>query len=429
MCALKLLPDPNRFVLVDINRLRVGGTLTHSILENTDDRQVVLVGSGVTLTPEHLANLNRRGLTHVRVNRSDLGQVLGPEYAERIRIAYSQTDPAASGATNRRTPQPAGRVRPMDRQMLQRFMDSDRAAVQQLDDLFKGIERGDLSHADQLREVSQGQVAQFETNREAFLFSSILPGSEFSFSHHSHQVSKLAVAIADSMNRTADEIAELNVGCLIHDIGMQRIDQDLVQLPRSLTEVEYLEITKHPAITFELIRNVRSLSTGSRMVAYQMHERMNASGYPRNRRGEQIHPLARIASVADVYVALVSQRPYRAAMLPYTAMELLIRSSRSGLFDPLVVRALLQTVSMFPIGSYVELSDGRVGQVLRANSEHYTAPVVQVCDGAATDDPTIVDLSEEPELSITRPLAEAPQEPVEEVATSDVAATADPSWE
>ena len=135
-----------------------------------------------------------------------------------------------------------------------------------------------------------------------------------------------------------------------------------------------------------------------------MHERMNGSGYPRQRRGEQIHPLARIAAVADVYVALVSPRAYRPAMLPYSAMEHLVRGSRSGLFDRAVVRAFLETVSMFPIGSYVELSDGRTGRVVRANPDKYTAPVVQVETDNESDVPDIIDLSQEQDLSIVRPL-------------------------
>jgi len=110
-----------------------------------------------------------------------------------------------------------------------------------------------------------------------------------------------------------------------------------------------------------------------------------------------------------VYVALVSPRPYRSAMLPYSAMEHLLRGSRNGLFDPAVVRSFLQTVSMFPIGSFVELSDGRVAQVLRANAEQYIAPVVQVREVAAPETMTIVDLSQEQGLSIMRPVPEAPR--------------------
>ena len=113
------------------------------------------------------------------------------------------------------------------------------------------------------------------------------------------------------------------------------------------------------------------------MVAYQMHERANGSGYPRGRTIEQTHPLARIAAVADSFTALVSARPHRAGMLPYFAVEKLVRDTAKGLFDPQAVRGLLQAVSLFPIGSYVELNDGYVGRVIRSNAFDYTKPIVE----------------------------------------------------
>ena len=263
MRPVKAQADTDRFALVDISRLRVGSTLSHSILEDMDDRQVVLVGSGVTLTVEHSSGLSRRGITQVRVSRSDLQRLVAMNTTDRSRPVRVPTDQASLPAIDSRVTNALGRTRPVDSQMVRRFVESDNAATHQLDELFKGLDHGDTSNADQVHLVSRINAEQFAADRDAFLLSSILPGTEYSLSRHSLQVSKIATAIAVTMGRSLEEIAELNIGCLIHDVGMQRINQQLLESPRALSEMEYLEITKHPGITFELIRSVRSLSAGA----------------------------------------------------------------------------------------------------------------------------------------------------------------------
>jgi hypothetical protein len=88
------------------------------------------------------------------------------------------------------------------------------------------------------------------------------------------------------------------------------------------------------------------------LVSYQIHERINGSGYPRGRSEENIHPFARILYVADRYVSLTSLRPHRQPLTPYAAMETLLKSEEERGADPLVVRALLRVISLFPVVSW-----------------------------------------------------------------------------
>ncbi len=146
------------------------------------------------------------------------------------------------------------------------------------------------------------------------------------------------------------------------------------------------------------------------MVAYQIHERCNGSGYPRGRAGGQITELSRVAAVADTFVALVSPRPYRPSMIPYYAMETMLKLSRRGLFDRRFVRALLETVSLFPLGSFVALSDDRVGRVIRSNGPAYDRPVIEVAGKSPHDgELPIVDLSQATGLKVVRAIAGPPE--------------------
>ena len=110
------------------------------------------------------------------------------------------------------------------------------------------------------------------------------------------------------------------------------------------------------------------------------HERMDGSGYPRGIRGEQIHQFARIAAVSDVYDAVTSHRPYKAAAPPHVAVSII--SSGSGTsFDADVVATFRRIVFPYPVGTEVRLADGRAGVVAQVDPDRSDVPLVRVADG------------------------------------------------
>jgi hypothetical protein len=138
--------------------------------------------------------------------------------------------------------------------------------------------------------------------------------------------------------------------------------------------------------------------------------RARRGAYPRGRTGRQITELSRVAAVADAFVALVSPRPYRPGVIPYHAMETMLELSRRGFFDHRFVRALPETVSRFPLGSFVALSDDRVGRVVRSNGPAYERPVVEVLGASPHDgEPPIIDLSRADGVKVVRALAGPPR--------------------
>jgi HD-GYP domain-containing protein (c-di-GMP phosphodiesterase class II) len=136
------------------------------------------------------------------------------------------------------------------------------------------------------------------------------------------------------------------------------------------------------------------------LVGYQAHERCDRSGYPRRRHRMFIHPLARLVAAADVYAAVTCPRPHRAGLSPHGAMKLLLREAQAERLDRDVVRAFLHALSMFPVGSYVRLSDGTAGRVLRSNPDNPLRPVIVPLqsDGEEADD--VVDLGRQKQLQI-----------------------------
>ncbi|MEZ6047321.1 MAG: hypothetical protein R3C11_17415 [Planctomycetaceae bacterium] len=207
------------------------------------------------------------------------------------------------------------------------------------------------------------------------------------------------------------ELNELAMGCFLHEVGAMRLNPELFYSSKPLTMLEQLEMSKHPGYTMDILTRWSDLPGSSCLIAYQIHERCNGTGFPHGRTSCQIHYLTKIASVADAYVTLMSERhDSETETLPYQAIEQILYQVRAGSFDRDVVRALLYTVSIFPIGSLIELSDSRIGRVLRSNRENYLTPI---CEVWWRDDPVntkeIIDLSLEDNLFVVRAISESPE--------------------
>ena len=115
---------------------------------------------------------------------------------------------------------------------------------------------------------------------------------------------------------------------------------------------------------------------------------MDGSGYPRGAVGDEIHPFARIAAVADVYDAITSARPYKAAASARVGVQVIADGDGTA-FDPEVVETFRRVVFPFPVGTEVELSDGRVGVVSSVDPEQPELPVVRVDGPRGTEDVTV----------------------------------------
>jgi len=161
------------------------------------------------------------------------------------------------------------------------------------------------------------------------------------------------------------------------------------QLGLSLEHVQ-----EHPALSLTMMEQVTGLSAIPRIIGYQHHERANGTGYPAKAVMPNISDFAAIVSVADIYAATTNPRAYKSSKLPYNAMEEVVRMAHKGLLDVRIVKGLLEAVGLFPVGSFVQLSNGMAAQVVGANPARIDRPLVCTLTGGALD-PTVSDLSAE----------------------------------
>lgn len=156
---------------------------------------------------------------------------------------------------------------------------------------------------------------------------------------HSQRVSQLCFNLAGQFGFEPKARVRLGKIGLLHDIGKLAIPLEILNKPGSLSEEEWQEIKKHPQNGYRFLSAVRTMSGIAEAVAAH-HERWDGTGYPLGLKGEKIPLEARIVSVVDAYDAMVSTRPYRAALTHEEACNELIRGS-NGQFDPVVVETFL----------------------------------------------------------------------------------------
>jgi len=222
---------------------------------------------------------------------------------------------------------------------------------------------------------------------------------------HCVNVAALSMVMATQLGLRRERVLEVGLGGMLQDVGMLRVPLAIRRAPRSLTEEEVKVIERHPAYTLEYLSGIAGLPRDVQFLGYQVHERSDQSGYPRGRAEKAIHAYAKIVAVADVYVAMTSHRPYRPAHSPYEAIKTILYDCGAGRFESGVVRALLDCVSLFPTGSFVELEDGRYAKVLRANPAHHTRPVIQIVSEDLQTPFGVYDMSETADLKIIKPLS------------------------
>jgi HD-GYP domain-containing protein (c-di-GMP phosphodiesterase class II) len=412
----------NQLSSLPITQLRIGATLRRPIY---DDRSVLLLSAGTTLSISLVTRLRRRGIESVQVRDSELANIsktdasTPPDGDESLTATGHVPQGAMRGGGSHWDITGESYVHNVRQRGAQPYTDEQKAqfaaifqkAAAQIECLFESLAHRDRISGEVVLTVSHDALTRMVEDLDLFVALGIQPQTDGYPSKHAMQTAMLALAIGTNLGLPYQRLVELGVGCLIHDVGMLNINHDVVNANHRLDDIEFLEITKHPTLTFDLIRDLTDVPNGSRMVAYQMHERQNGSGYPRRRRGSQIHPLARIAAVADVFVAMVSPRPHRPALHPYAAMEQILHGTHTGLYDPSVVRALLHTVSLFPLGSYVQLNDGQVGKVLRTNGVEYMRPIIELWSSPTSAPSQILDLGQHPHLQIDRPLPDIIYQP------------------
>ncbi len=402
--------EPAPAELVNVASLRPGMRLAHDIY---DDLDVLLLAAGMTITPRFLQLLSQRRIKLVRLRPSG-----SPPPTSLAEPAAEEEEWDESRAEEVALPPD---LREQLRMRSVKAWRRPRLPIETLRiEAAKGLERhaavsvavAELGETLQLG--GKVSVVHVRANIKNFvnmvsLDFDLLPlvvamqrtKDEYLFDHCVN-VALLSVSIAAQLGIGHEELMNIGLAGFLHDIGMLRVPGGIRLAPRALTDEETREVRRHPFHTVAMMQGIRGLPSVVRHVAFQAHERADGSGYPKGRVGSLIHPYAMVVGIADTFSAMTRPRPYREAMTPYEAAKRILMDGSENRFDRTIVRAFLDSVALFPIGSIVELSDGRRATVVRANPDKHTRPIVEEISDDGRPTSRLIDLKKEEKIQVVR---------------------------
>lgn len=196
---------------------------------------------------------------------------------------------------------------------------------------------------------------------------------------HSLNVTLYSLVLAKKLNYNEKDMTELGIGALLHDIGKLKIPKEILNKPGALTKFEYEVVKEHTTYGYQLLKDVQNIPDSIVSCAYEHHERLNGTGYPRGLKDQDIHEYAKILMIADVFDAVTTDRSYRDAYLPHVGFEILYAGSGTE-FNKSYIEAFRKSILLYPNGTYVRLSDGRAGIVAKQNRFFTDRPVVRVTE-------------------------------------------------
>ena len=206
------------------------------------------------------------------------------------------------------------------------------------------------------------------------------------------------------------KMVELGVTCILHEIGMLRLPPQIYMTEKKLSPGEKVQIFKHPLLGYSIAKDL-NFPISIQLGILEHHEKENGTGYPRKLTGDKINTIAKIISVACSYEAITAPRTYKDERSEFEAIIELLKNANKQ-YDDSVIKALLYTVSLYPIGAYVYLSNRKIGIVVDTNPDNPKCPIVQLLTEKNEDGSQIVVQTKEGEVTIVRILTKREKEDI-----------------
>jgi len=264
---------------------------------------------------------------------------------------------------------------PMDEELpnAQRILS---CATRVLDDVFRDLRLGKQIRDDRAKGVVAEMTESVFRNRFALSgLSSIKEKDDYTFTH-SVNVCVLMLTFARARGAPREKIEEIGVGALLHDVGKVKVDDRILNKPGPLNHDEIVMMKAHVTHGLELLSRVTGLSPSAMALVAQHHERLDGRGYPLGLEGEALSEEGQMASIVDMYDAITSDRCYRKAKSPNTALKEIYELAGSH-FEKRLVESFIRAVGIYPAGTLVRTASGFLGVVVENDGDNLLRPKVR----------------------------------------------------
>ncbi len=347
--------------LVSLSNLQEDARLARDIVSGRDGAP--LLRTGVSLSARFIEHLGKAGIAAVWID-DDLGRGIDPV-------------PAISPQTRGLATRALSAVHEEARRAVAAGRGLDPEATDDLSDVVDAI----------LQEVE-------EHDGKAVVLADLCGASAYSV-QHSIDMTALGLLVGRRLitehgwldykgerqdDRHEERLFRLGMGLLLADIGKLAIPESILNKPGKLSEEEWEIVKSHPKAGVKLVRDAGAWCPLVQGCVLRHHERWNATGYPEGKAGSEVHEMARIAAVADVFDAITSERPFAPAQPTHVAVQTILAGAGTQ-FDPVICDVFSRRVAPFPVGVEVELSDGRRAIVVSVPELELDRPVLRVTTG------------------------------------------------
>lgn len=320
---------------VGVNSLKIGDVLGKTIFSS---KGRVLLGKGVKLTPLFISKLKEMGISIVYIEDDRFDDVI-------IEDVIGEED--------------------------------RREAMEIIEKSTQAIRLGKDPNGFELKRVVHKIVEKILFQHDILVSMMEMRSRDNAEFAHSVNVCVLATVLGKAMLLDHEKLETLAIGGLMHDTGMVHFEPELLNHPEKWTKEDLELIKTHTTLGFEDLRKKKEFSLIVAHIAFQHHEAMNGSGYPRGLKEGEIHPLAQIVGLVDLYDRLTTDNSGMRRVMPHEACEILMASAEK-IYPLELVRIFLKNVAAYPTGITVRLNTGEIGVVVDQNLSMPARPVVRV---------------------------------------------------
>lgn len=200
---------------------------------------------------------------------------------------------------------------------------------------------------------------------------------------HGVNVASLCILLGIWLGMSEAQIKLLAYSAMLHDCGKTKIDAEVLNKPRKLTNNEFKMVKKHAVLGYDMVKKLQYIDKSVSYGVLMHHERLDGSGYPLGIREDKIHPFAKIIAIADVFDAINSDREYKNKKAPFEALRI-VQEESLGKLDYEYVQVFLKHIMNYYLGEEVVLNNGDRCRILQMNINDIQRPLL-IKDGEFVD--------------------------------------------
>ncbi len=272
-------------------------------------------------------------------------------------------------------------------------------ALETISEVLSEVRLGKIPRAEKAKKVVKDLSEQVFRDKTALLALTLLKSYDNYLFNHSVNVSVLSLALAETLKVPKQDLEDIGLAGLLHDIGKTMIPKSIILKPYKLTPEEWQMVKEHPIKSAEIVSKMEGVSELCARLVYEHHINYNRQGYPQLEEGRQVHPYSKIITIADCYDAITTLRPYQKPFPPREAMRIM-ESLAGKVIDPVYFQEFVRMLGIYPVGSLVRLDSGEIAVVVETHSHAPLSPRIKIIIdelGRRLAEPIEIDLSEEKE--------------------------------